>query len=209
MRRMEDPAAYISDDEIVAAAPLFRRAFPLERLPKPYLLKLADYVHGTAWHARGAAASAALQHAADDDTTTNAKNATSATAALPPQQGGLGETVVARARWALRRLLPKFELVRRLRGHVRAVRTDDKDIFVEGLESLTDAEVRAACAERGLLVEGESGGEEDRDRDGGAAQTRAHSASVLRARLRHWLALSLNREVPSSLLLLAKVMNAR
>ena len=53
------------------------------------------------------------------------------------------------------------------------------------MQRLSDAEVRAACASRGLVA---------KQRD----------ADVLRARLRHWIALSLNREVPSSLLLLAK-----
>ena len=57
----------------------------------------------------------------------------------------------------------------------------------EGINSLTEADLREACRARGLIQ----------------ADCEHYSVWQLRYKLRWWMQLSLNREVPSSLLLLS------
>eukprot|EP00271_Cylindrocystis_brebissonii_P009140 TRINITY_DN23818_c0_g1_i1.p1 TRINITY_DN23818_c0_g1~~TRINITY_DN23818_c0_g1_i1.p1 ORF type:complete len:846 (+),score=171.33 TRINITY_DN23818_c0_g1_i1:88-2625(+) len=71
-----------------------------------------------------------------------------------------------------------------LRTKLDAIKEDDLMIRNEGVESLTEAELRTACRERGMM--GLVGVEE------------------MRQQLRDWLDLSLNQAVPSSLLILSR-----
>ncbi|KAK3154586.1 hypothetical protein QOZ80_2BG0192560 [Eleusine coracana subsp. coracana] len=71
-----------------------------------------------------------------------------------------------------------------LRKKLREIKNDDKMIQAEGVESLSEEELRQACRERdhlGLL-----------------------STEEMRQQLRDWLDLSLNHAVPSSLLILSR-----
>lgn len=72
-----------------------------------------------------------------------------------------------------------------LRMKLRSLAADDHRIKEEGVESLTQSELQAACRARGMRALGMS---EDR----------------LRAQLTQWLDLSLNEKVPPSLLLLSR-----
>jgi len=75
----------------------------------------------------------------------------------------------------------------RLRSHLQEIKEDDREIQDEGLESLTEDELRQACRARGMRAPfGE-----------GAAQ-------FMREQLAEWLDWSLNRSLPSSLLLLSR-----
>eukprot|EP00946_MAST-07B_sp_MAST-7B-sp1_P001679 g1679.t1 len=85
-------------------------------------------------------------------------------------------------------VLPTFVLVRRLRRAIATARTDDKDIHFEGVSSLSLDELRDACIERGVSVNFEL---------------------ALRNRLRNWISLSINRDVPSSLLILSSALISR
>ncbi|KAG9137018.1 hypothetical protein Leryth_013867 [Lithospermum erythrorhizon] len=71
-----------------------------------------------------------------------------------------------------------------LRNRLRKIKEDDKMIQAEGLESLSDDELRQACRERGMLG--------------------LLSVDEMRQQLRNWLDLSLNHSVPSSLLILSR-----
>ncbi|KAK7394631.1 hypothetical protein VNO78_15164 [Psophocarpus tetragonolobus] len=71
-----------------------------------------------------------------------------------------------------------------LRKRLQEIKNDDKMIQVEGLESLSEAELRQACRDRGLLG--------------------LLSEEEMRQQLRDWLDLSLNHSVPSSLLILSR-----
>ncbi|MED6212132.1 hypothetical protein PIB30_080328 [Stylosanthes scabra] len=71
-----------------------------------------------------------------------------------------------------------------LRKRLREIKDDDKLIQEEGVESLSEAELRQACRERGLLG--------------------LLSVEEMRQQLRDWLDLSLNHSVPSSLLILSR-----
>ncbi|GAV83933.1 LETM1 domain-containing protein [Cephalotus follicularis] len=71
-----------------------------------------------------------------------------------------------------------------LRKRLREIKNDDKMIQSEGLESLSEAELRQACRDRGLLG--------------------LLSVDEMRQQLRDWLDLSLNHSVPSSLLILSR-----
>ncbi|GAB4825779.1 hypothetical protein Ancab_008655 [Ancistrocladus abbreviatus] len=71
-----------------------------------------------------------------------------------------------------------------LRKRLQKIKEDDKLIQVEGVESLSEAELRADCRERGMLG--------------------LVSVEEMRQQLRDWLDLSLNHSVPSSLLILSR-----
>jgi len=71
-----------------------------------------------------------------------------------------------------------------LRKKLQDIKNDDKMIQAEGVESLSEEELRQACRERGLLG--------------------LLSTEEMRQQLRDWLDLSLNHSVPSSLLILSR-----
>lgn len=71
-----------------------------------------------------------------------------------------------------------------LRKRLQEIKNDDRMIQLEGVESLSEAELRQACRERGLLG--------------------LLSVEEMRQQLRDWLDLSLNYSVPSSLLILSR-----
>ncbi|WCJ21861.1 LETM1-like protein [Euphorbia peplus] len=71
-----------------------------------------------------------------------------------------------------------------LRKRLQSIKNDDKLIQAEGVESLSEAELRADCRERGMLG--------------------LLSVEEMRQQLRDWLDLSLNHSVPSSLLILTR-----
>ncbi|WJX47381.1 hypothetical protein P8452_34077 [Trifolium repens] len=71
-----------------------------------------------------------------------------------------------------------------LRKHLRKIKEDDKLIQEEGVDSLSEAELREDCRERGMLG--------------------LLSVEEMRQQLRDWLDLSLNHSVPSSLLILSR-----
>eukprot|EP00891_Asterochloris_glomerata_P009122 jgi/Astpho2/9122/e_gw1.00133.93.1_t len=78
-------------------------------------------------------------------------------------------------------------LVSRLRAHLARIKSDDRAIKDEGLDALTDEELRHACRARGMRT---PYGEQATD--------------FMRRQLQEWLDLSLNRALPSSLLLLSR-----
>ncbi|XP_075523658.1 uncharacterized protein LOC142556209 [Primulina tabacum] len=71
-----------------------------------------------------------------------------------------------------------------LRNRLRRIKNDDKLIKAEGVESLSEAELREDCRERGMLG--------------------ILSVEEMRQQLRDWLDLSLNHSVPSSLMILSR-----
>ncbi|KAI8555993.1 hypothetical protein RHMOL_Rhmol05G0218300 [Rhododendron molle] len=71
-----------------------------------------------------------------------------------------------------------------LRKRLQQIKDDDKMILAEGVDSLSEQELRQACRDRGLLG--------------------LRSVEEMRQQLRDWLDLSLNRSVPSSLLILSR-----
>ncbi|XP_052203195.1 LOW QUALITY PROTEIN: uncharacterized protein LOC127808667 [Diospyros lotus] len=71
-----------------------------------------------------------------------------------------------------------------LRKKLQQIKDDDKMIQAEGMESLSEQELRQACRERGLLG--------------------LRSVEEMRQQLGDWLDLSLNHSVPSSLLILSR-----
>uniref|UniRef100_A0A7N0TC01 Mitochondrial proton/calcium exchanger protein n=1 Tax=Kalanchoe fedtschenkoi TaxID=63787 RepID=A0A7N0TC01_KALFE len=71
-----------------------------------------------------------------------------------------------------------------LRKRLQWIKNDDKMIQAEGVDSLSEAELRQACRDRGLLG--------------------LRSVEEMRQQLRDWLDLSLNHSVPSSLLILSR-----
>ncbi|KAJ6718169.1 LEUCINE ZIPPER-EF-HAND CONTAINING TRANSMEMBRANE PROTEIN [Salix purpurea] len=71
-----------------------------------------------------------------------------------------------------------------LRRRLQEIKNDDKMIQAEGTESLSEAELRQACRDRGLLG--------------------LLSVDEMRQQLGDWLDLSLNHSVPSSLLILSR-----
>ncbi|CAA0841138.1 LETM1-like protein, partial [Striga hermonthica] len=71
-----------------------------------------------------------------------------------------------------------------LRKRLQRIKNDDKLIQAEGVESLSEAELREGCRERGMLG--------------------VLSVDEMRQQLRDWLDLSLNHSVPSSLLILSR-----
>ncbi|KAI4350191.1 hypothetical protein L6164_004667 [Bauhinia variegata] len=71
-----------------------------------------------------------------------------------------------------------------LRKRLQRIKADDKLIRAEGVDSLSEAELREDCRERGMLG--------------------LLSVDEMRQQLRDWLDLSLNHSVPSSLLILSR-----
>ncbi|MCO5603760.1 hypothetical protein L7F22_057912 [Adiantum nelumboides] len=71
-----------------------------------------------------------------------------------------------------------------LRSKLAWIKQDDRMIQAEGVESLSEGELRQACRERGMLG--------------------LVSVEEMRKQLKDWLDLSLNHSVPSSLLLLSR-----
>ncbi|CAM8965921.1 unnamed protein product [Rhodiola kirilowii] len=71
-----------------------------------------------------------------------------------------------------------------LRKRLQWIKNDDKMIQAEGVDSLSETELRQACRDRGLLG--------------------LLSVEEMRQQLRDWLDLSLNHSVPSSLLILSR-----
>ncbi|KAL1803162.1 hypothetical protein ACET3Z_031809 [Daucus carota] len=71
-----------------------------------------------------------------------------------------------------------------LRKSLQKIKSDDKMIQAEGLDSLSEEELRQACRDRGLLG--------------------LRSVDEMREQMRDWLDLSLNHSVPSSLLILSR-----
>ncbi|CAA6668458.1 unnamed protein product [Spirodela intermedia] len=71
-----------------------------------------------------------------------------------------------------------------LRRKLQEIKNDDKLIQAEGIESLSDSELRQACRDRGYLG--------------------LLSREDMRQQLRDWLDLSLNHSMPSSLLILSR-----
>nr|DAD25165.1 TPA_asm: hypothetical protein HUJ06_026629 [Nelumbo nucifera] len=71
-----------------------------------------------------------------------------------------------------------------LRKRLRWIKNDDRMIRAEGIESLSEAELRQACRDRGLLG--------------------MLSTEEMHQQLHDWLDLSLNHSVPSSLLILSR-----
>ncbi|KAM7272177.1 hypothetical protein ACFE04_026840 [Oxalis oulophora] len=71
-----------------------------------------------------------------------------------------------------------------LRKRLQQIKNDDRMIQEEGVETLSEAELRQACRDRGLLG--------------------LLSVEEMRQQLRDWLDLSLNHSVPSSLLILSR-----
>ncbi|CAI0541042.1 unnamed protein product [Linum tenue] len=71
-----------------------------------------------------------------------------------------------------------------LRKRLQSIKKDDRMIQEEGIETLTEDELRAECRERGMLG--------------------LRSVEEMRQQLRDWLDLSLNHAVPSSLLILSR-----
>jgi len=75
----------------------------------------------------------------------------------------------------------------RLRSHLLEIKADDRDIQEEGIESLTEDELRQACRARGMRAPFGEG-----------------AVKFMRQQLAEWLDWSLNRSLPSSLLLLSR-----
>jgi len=75
----------------------------------------------------------------------------------------------------------------RLRSHLQQIKRDDCEVEEEGLENLTEDELRAACRARGIRTPfGEN------------------AVRFMQSQMRDWLDLSLHRGLPSSLLLLSR-----
>lgn len=77
----------------------------------------------------------------------------------------------------------------RIRAHLRQLKEDDREIREEGLAALTDAELRDACRARAIR-----------------APFGPHARKVMERQLDEWLELSLDRALPSSLLLMSRAM---
>lgn len=75
----------------------------------------------------------------------------------------------------------------RLRAHLQKIKEDDADISSEGLNSLSEDELRQACRARGMRAPFGDG-----------------AAGFMKEQLSEWLDWSLNRNLPSSLLLLSR-----
>ena len=75
----------------------------------------------------------------------------------------------------------------RLRRHLQEIKEDDRAIQEEGLDNLSEDELRTACRARGMRAPFGEG-----------------AAAFMRAQLGEWLDWSLHRSLPSSLLLLSR-----
>eukprot|EP00300_Choanocystis_sp_HF-7_P013939 c18511_g1_i2.p1 GENE.c18511_g1_i2~~c18511_g1_i2.p1 ORF type:complete len:451 (+),score=103.37 c18511_g1_i2:36-1355(+) len=82
--------------------------------------------------------------------------------------------------------LPSPVLRFQLRRVIRSIQNDDKNISVEGVESLSQEELELACHTRGLARAGRG----------------VDSPDVLRRRLSNWMSLSLSPNVPVTILVL-------
>ncbi|GLC36768.1 hypothetical protein PLESTB_000785100 [Pleodorina starrii] len=78
-------------------------------------------------------------------------------------------------------------LKNRLRAHLQKIKHDDYEIEREGLENLTEDELRQACRARGMRAPFGEG-----------------AVAFMRRQMHDWLDLSLHRGLPSSLLLLSR-----
>lgn len=76
----------------------------------------------------------------------------------------------------------------RLRAHLLEIKQDDREIQEEGLDMLTEEELRQACRARGMRTPFGEGAEK-----------------FMRQQLEEWLDWSLHRSLPSSLLLLSRI----
>ncbi|KAE8981416.1 hypothetical protein PF011_g22027 [Phytophthora fragariae] len=75
-----------------------------------------------------------------------------------------------------------------LRNSIRQLKKDDQDIIWEGLDSLDKEELQMACMERGMRATGLT------------------KAGYVR-QMRQWLDLSINKNVPASLLIMSRALN--
>ncbi len=75
----------------------------------------------------------------------------------------------------------------RLRLHLKEIKEDDREIKEEGLDNLTEDELRQACRARGMRAPFGEG-----------------AVAFMKEQLEEWLDWSLNRSLPSSLLLLSR-----
>lgn len=75
-----------------------------------------------------------------------------------------------------------------LRNRIRQLKKDDQDIIWEGLDSLDKDELQQACLERGMRATGLT------------------KAGYVR-QMRQWLDLSINKNVPASLLIMSRALN--
>lgn len=75
-----------------------------------------------------------------------------------------------------------------LRNRIRQLKKDDQDIIWEGLDSLDKDELQQACMERGMRATGLT------------------KAGYVR-QMRQWLDLSINKNVPASLLIMSRALN--
>lgn len=75
-----------------------------------------------------------------------------------------------------------------LRNRIRQLKKDDQDIIWEGLDSLDKEELQLACMERGMRATGLT------------------KAGYVR-QMRQWLDLSINKNVPASLLIMSRALN--
>ncbi|CAI5714716.1 unnamed protein product [Hyaloperonospora brassicae] len=75
-----------------------------------------------------------------------------------------------------------------LRNRIRQLKKDDQDIIWEGLDSLNKEELQMACMERGMRATGLT------------------KAGYVR-QMRQWLDLSINKNVPASLLIMSRALN--
>lgn len=72
-----------------------------------------------------------------------------------------------------------------LRSKIREIKADDQMILWEGIDSLDMDELRKACADRGMRATG-------------------LTEAAYRRQLRQWLDLSINKAVPTTLLILSR-----
>jgi len=78
-------------------------------------------------------------------------------------------------------------LRQRLRDYIRQVKHDDRMIRQEGVDSLTESELREACRARGM-----------------AAPYGPYAREFMAQQMREWLDLSLQQSIPTSLLILSR-----
>lgn len=75
-----------------------------------------------------------------------------------------------------------------LRNKIRQLKSDDQDIIWEGIEVLTKEELQVACGDRGMRNTG-------------------LTKAGYRRQLKQWLDLSVNKNVPASLLIMSRALN--
>eukprot|EP01052_Picozoa_sp_SAG31_P040435 SAG31_NODE_5854_length_2293_cov_1.420237_1_plen_238_part_10 len=77
-----------------------------------------------------------------------------------------------------------------LRSQIQAIRKDDKEIHWEGIDSLDDEELRAACEMRGIRTM--------------TSDRRKIGPYILRPQLKEWLSLSIQQDLPVSFLIFSR-----